>query len=1044
MRLSPFSIIITFAALMLVGAAFIPRLSLQLHPSATLPKLRVYYYWHEASAINIEREVTSKLEGAISSIADVEDVSSVSTYGYGYIDVSFKKNVDTDIVRFEIASMIRRLYPEFPDEVTYPVISVSRAAGRHNPLLTYTIFAPYPSHMIEKYAQGQIIPPVSNINGVDHISFYGANPVEYSVVYDSRKLQNLNIPVDSLSRAIENHFSERFMGRGLATASDEKKAGKISVVLKTEKSGESMWDNIPVANVNGRTIFLNDVASVDQREQLPRSYYRINGQETINFVVYATEGSNHIRVANEVKETMQGIMQNMPQGYNILLAYDDTEYIKNDLRRIGVRMLLALVILLSFVLLISRKIKYLLLIVVTLAANILLAIVLYYFAGIEIHLYSLAGITVSFGIIIDNTIVMIDHLRHQKNKKVFIAILAATLTTIGALSVIFFLSYVQRVQLKDFALVMLVNLFVSLIVAWFFVPALLSRMSLTTKVEKAFIRRKRRVVKVSRFYTRSIIFTKRFRWVFFVLVILAFGIPVHWLPREVEGDSHATAIYNKTIGSSWYQTNMRNVTEKVLGGSLRLFSHYVFQHSYFTDPERTTLVVRAQMPDGCTVHQLNQTVMLMENFISGFEQVEQFQTRVLAYNNGLITIYIKPEYDHSFYPHYLQQQLIQKALSLGGAEWRIHGVGRGFSNVLGGGSGNASIVLDGYNYNQLYSYAEILLAKASENPRVSNERISGGDMFWRTTDRMEYYMDFDDRYMALHNIFIDDFYYGLREKIAQSNISPVFDGTANVPVRLVSDRHENYTAWHLENEPVNIGGVPYSTSNMITLDKRLIGNDIYKYNQQYRLTVHFDFLGPHVPMQRLRDRLIDEMNEVMPLGYTAGLRKWEWSPQEKEQYYLILLVIVIIYFVCAILLESLLQPLAVIGMIPISFIGLFLTFYLFNLNFDQGGLAAFILLSGLVVNAGLYILNDFNNFRKRRNQRGLLRTYVKAFNNKIIPAMLTISSTVLGLIPFVAGKKEAFWFAFAAGAMGGLVFSLIAIFLFFPLFLKLETGRGGR
>jgi multidrug efflux pump subunit AcrB len=98
-------------------------------------------------------------------------------------------------------------------------------------------------------------------------------------------------------------------------------------------------------------------------------------------------------------------------------------------------------------------------------------------------------------------------------------------------------------------------------------------------------------------------------------------------------------------------------------------------------------------------------------------------------------------------------------------------------------------------------------------------------------------------------------------------------------------------------------------------------------------------------------------------------------------------------------------------MIPISFIGVFLTFYLFDFNFDQGGYASFILLCGISVNAALYIINDFNNFKRRYPNKNPQQLYIKAFTYKIIPVLLTILSTIAGLIPFViGGQNEAFWF----------------------------------
>ena len=120
---------------------------------------------------------------------------------------------------------------------------------------------------------------------------------------------------------------------------------------------------------------------------------------------------------------------------------------------------------------------------------------------------------------------------------------------------------------------------------------------------------------------------------------------------------------------------------------------------------------------------------------------------------------------------------------------------------------------------------------------------------------------------------------------------------------------------------------------------------------------------------------------------------------------------------------------AVIFVIPISYIGVFLTFYWFQLNFDQGGFASFVLLCGITVNASIYILNEYNGICRRFPHMSRYYAYVKAWNAKIVPIFLTVISTVLGFIPFMAGtEKEGFWFPLAAGTIGGLVMSVIGIF----------------
>ena len=1040
MRFSPFSIIIVFVALMLIGLAFVPMLGIQLHPSDELPAMRISFSWPGAPAVQVEREVTSKIESSLNTMRGLKEISSVSHFGRGYVDISMKKGSDTDLARFEVSAHIRRLFPGFPEGVSYPSISASRASGRNNPLLTYTIVAPAPTHDIARHIDRQVLPVLAQIPGIDNVNLYGARPFEYQVVYQPEKMRLWGIIQEDLSQALQQYFGESFIG--MARMENGTNAFRLSMpaVLKALRHDPPKWESIPVGNHYGRIVFLTEVASVRLVEEPPFNYYRINGQTTLLLAITAARGQNQIRLSNIARETVDQLQMQLPAGWEMLLTYDDTGFIRNDLRRVGLRMLFSFSVLMLFVLLVARNFRYLFMILATVLANLLLAISCYYLLGIEIHLYSLAGITVSFGIIIDNSIVMIEHMRNHRNKRVFLAILAATLTTMGSLSVIFLLEARQQVQLKDFAGVVLVNLFLSLVVAWFFIPALFAKTGMAREARSFFKTSTRRKVRFSLVYLRFMLLARRYRWVVFVLLVLGFGLPVHMLPTRLEGEGVGSIVYNKTIGSPFYQQRMKRTAEKALGGSFRLFSQFVYERSFFSDPERTTIFIRGQMPDGATLHQLNDAMVQMEDFLREFPQIEQFQTRVFSHDNGYITIHFMPEFDHGTFPHVLQNRVVQKALSIGGAEWRVSGVGQGFSNVLGSAGGGSNIVLEGYNYEQLYRYAEILMEKAQQNPRVSKPAIYGAEP-WRSPNRMEFFMVFDDRLLAMNGLNRHTLFRSLEQLVMKRPAPHILTENGLVPMSLMPADYLQYSVWDLSNKPLHIGRNYFKPGNLVQLEKKAIGNDIYKYNQQYRLMFDFTFLGPPVLQERLNTQLLEEINQIMPLGYKASVRQWSWQTDMKSQYLLILLVIVIIYFICAIVLESLVQPLAIIGLIPVSFAGLFLTFYLFKLNFDQGGWAAFILLSGLSVNAGLYILNDFNNYRKSHQGRSLPALYLKAFQYKSLPVLLTIVSTIIGLIPFLIGKKEPFWFAFAAGTIGGLAFSFLAILLFFPVFIRFRSPK---
>ncbi len=156
--------------------------------------------------------------------------------------------------------------------------------------------------------------------------------------------------------------------------------------------------------------------------------------------------------------------------------------IREELDKIYFRTGLTVLILLVFVWLITRKLKYLFLIVTSLAVNIAVALIFYYLFGLEMQLYSLAGITVSLNLVIDSTIVMTDHILHRRNLKAFLSVLAATLTTMGALVIIFFLDEKIRLNLQDFAAVVIINLAVSLMVALFFVPSMIEKIGLVRRI----------------------------------------------------------------------------------------------------------------------------------------------------------------------------------------------------------------------------------------------------------------------------------------------------------------------------------------------------------------------------------------------------------------------------------------------------------------------------------------------------------------------------------------------------------------------------------
>lgn len=1064
-NLSSFTLIVIFVCLSLIGGVLVPLLPVKLAPSRTLPGLTVSFSMPGNSSRVIEAEVTSKLEAMMARVKGIRKVNSTSDNGRGSITLELDKHADIDATRFEVSTLIRQTWPQLPEGVSYPQISTRRSDDKAaRPFITYTLNAPANPILIQRYAEENIKPVLGQLKGIYKVELNGATPMEWQLEYDSEQLSRLGITLSAVQQAINRHYEKEFLG----VCSIEKGAGGKEwirlVRTSTEKEMEFAPGAIQLQAEDGTMVTLEKLIKVKHVEERPQSYYRINGLNSIYLYVTAEETANQLKLSDEVKRLMGGLQQKMPAGYEVHIGYDATEYIQKELDKIYFRTGLTVLILLLFVALITRNLRYLFLIVTSLVVNISVAVIFYYTFGLEMQLYSLAGITISLNLVIDNTIVMTDHILHRRNLKAFVSVLAATLTTIGALVIIFFLDEKIRLNLQDFAAVVIINLAVSLFVALFFVPSLIDKIGLEKKKRKkkgatrflgAILPQrlcprptwvKRLAVYFTRFYQGLIYYLCRFRVMACLLLLLGFGLPVFMLPEKIEGEGKWAEYYNKVFDNSTYKDKVRPVVNKALGGSLRLFAEKVYEGSYFNrDEGEVVLSAYATLPNGSTLEQMNVLIKKMETYLSDFKEIRQFQTYVYNARQANIQIYFTKENQRSGFPYTLKAGIISKALTLGGGSWSVYGLqDQGFSNDVRESAGSFRVKLYGYNYDELSYWAEQLKEKLLLHRRIKEVTVNSEFSWWKD-DYSEFYLDLDRQRMAKEHITATQLFTALRpifgRDIYCGNV--LFDNQTE-QLKLSSLQGQQYDVWGLVNIPFVVNGHSYKLADFATVQKGQSPQKVAKENQQYRLCLQYEYIGSSEQGKKLLKKDLEEFNKVLPMGYTAENDQdyWSWNKKDNKQYALLLIVIAIIFFTTSILFNSLKQPLAIIFVIPISYIGVFLTFYLFGLNFDQGGFASFVLLCGITVNASIYILNEYNAIRKRYPLLLPVRAFTKAWNSKILPIFLTVVSTILGFIPFMVGDgKEAFWFPLAAGTIGGLVMSILGIFLFLPIFSLKKQKR---
>ncbi|MDR2121000.1 MAG: efflux RND transporter permease subunit [Tannerella sp.] len=1045
--ISSFTVIVAFVAVSLIGLAVIPSLTVKLSPSRTLPGLTVRFNMHGSAARIVEMEATSKLEAMLARIHGVKNIKSTSGNDYGSITLELDKHASMDVVRFEASAIVRQTWSSLPASVSYPVIYVNLPdENSSRPFISYNIDATAPPSVIRQYAEERIKPALAQIPGIYKTDISGATPMEWLLEYDIHQLDALGLTVADLRNAVESHNRRESLGMVPTENSDgAKKYMRLSLTADNgvEHDGFRAGD-IFLTDKDGRMICLDKLVAVSRREEPPTGYYRINGLNSIYITLTATENANQLRLSEAVKARMDAIKQALPKDYELHINYDATEYIRSELNKIYIRTLFTILILLLFVFLTTFNARYLLLILLSLFFNISIAFIIYYVAGLEIQMYSLAGITISLSLIIDNTIIMADHYLRNRDRKVFLSILAATLTTVGALAMIFFLNEKIRLNLQDFAAVVMINLMVSLGVSLLLVPALIENMKIKRRRIRLRLKRlhfsaKKAVLYFNRFYFLMIRLLHRLRHAMFILLTLAFGLPVFMLPEKMEGDGKFAVQYNKFAASPAFKEKIRPVMENVLGGTLRLFVRKVFTGSYFSRKSEMVLTISASMPNGTTLSQMNRLIRQMESYLSQFKEIRRFSAAINNPRQANIQVFFTEEAEKSAFPYQLKSNVISQALQLGGGSWGVYGLeDQGFSNDVRESAGNTRVKLYGYNYDDLYIHAETLRQRLLTNPRI-REVFINSQFSWYKDDYREYTFSLDRKRMAAENIHPYELY---------SSVSPVFGrdihcgyitGREQVEnIKMSSVQSRLYDLWSLAAMSRTVNGKFYKTGELAVIEKAQTPQNIVKENQQYTLCLQYEYIGSAQLGRKILDRELEAFNASLPVGYSAEseLNSFWWSSSDNGQYLFLGVIILIIFFMTAILFNSLRQPLAIIFVIPVSYIGVFLTFYLFKLNFDQGGFASFVLLCGITVNASIYLVNEYNRILARKPGMNPLKAYIKSWNIKIVPIFLTIISTILGFIPFMVGlDRESFWFPLAAGTIGGLITSFAGIFIYLPLFL---------
>lgn len=1029
--LTPLRVVVIFLAVSLPVLFLLPHLQVGLAPAPPGSRLEVRVSAPFLSPYEVEHQVIGRIENALSAIRGLQGIRSVAQEGGGTVILEFPDAGKRGLYRMEVAAKLRSIYRSLPDGVAYPSVEGGSldAPAAGVAVLEYFVYGEYSAAAARKWVEGYFRKILGGLEGISNIRCTGGEAEALHVLYDMKKMQALGASPGALRLAVQDNY-RMYLPQAIT---DTASGYAIPLSVSPRPGAVAEMGQLPLISSGRLPLQLSDVAVVLGGQMPPSGLFRVDGREVARVTISVKAGVNCIRAARRIqRQVAAGVHLEGP--FQVRLAVDHTDGVKAEVRKAIYRSAASMLILLLLLCLSYRELNMALILVFGLGINLSLALVMGWMIGLQWHPYTLAGLGVAFGLMVDNAIVMLDACRKGHERRIFPALLTATLTTMGALLLVYILPAEYRQNLTDFALIVFLGLLSSLLTVKWLVPACY-RLWAASALGKGNMGKLRRVWYLLMEYRRAVAFWGRRKALFAAFWILAFGLPVFMLPYQGTG----TGLLDRLLDSERFQRDFRPYLETFLGGTLMRFAMKLQEAHIFKVPLPTTLFIRAELPPRHTVEHVNAIMRRMEALLAGFEGVAGFYTMVRDGRFGEITVHFSSAAEKSGLPLQVQAAAERLAQAFSGVQWQIFGQGASFNSTLFDGQiASSQLIIKGYDYRELVRQTEKTAAFLGRNMRVAHIRTDMAQT-WGDRPLEEWRFTLDPQRLSAQGI--DPVILAAAVQSETTTAAFHIEGAAgglNVRLGPACPMDLHYLLHRSLSLP---DGRAVYLKDLGSLEPRKVNNAIYRVNRQYVRIIGYEYIGDYGQAKALQQAVLEEIRRGLPPGFSIECEAESTRTKSTKRWLLLLLLLPCInFFLCALLFESLRKPLLVLLALPVSFIGIFFVFGAGFYSFDHGGIAAFVLLGGISVNAVIFILQDLEYAPGRRFDFGI--SLIKVLFRRSGAILLTVCSTICGFIPFLAaGRALPFWSALSAGTIAGLLMSLLAIFVVVPVLMWKKEKR---
>ena len=475
-------ILTTMIALIVVILGFVAlrRLPLDLMPDISFPALSISTSYPNSSPPIVEQLITRPIEEAMAAVPGVEEITSVSSEGSSSVQLSFAWGTDLDTAAADVRDRLDRVIPRLPDDADRPRLFKFDPASI--PVLILGAYAEADPVYLRRLIDEQVAYRLERVDGVAAVDVFGGVQREIQVDLLPDRLELLGLPVDQVIGRIQSANVETPLGS--VTQGNYERTLRSSALYENL---DQLRDTV-VAVRQGAPIPLGQVARVSDGSVKVTRIARINGRPGIRLSVSKQSGRNTVEVARQVRRELERIRADFPQ-LELVVLNDNSRYIADSLRNVGTSALYGALIAVGVLLFFLRNLASTLIIAISIPFSIIATFVLMYSSGFTLNIMSLGGLALGVGMMVDNSIVVLENsfrLRQEGRPaaeaavdgagEVTSAVIASTLTTVVVFLPLIFIRGVSGVMYKQLALVVSFALLCSLVSSLTLVPMMSARL----------------------------------------------------------------------------------------------------------------------------------------------------------------------------------------------------------------------------------------------------------------------------------------------------------------------------------------------------------------------------------------------------------------------------------------------------------------------------------------------------------------------------------------------------------------------------------------